>query len=207
MVLKIIGIVVLLLVILIAGLGIYLRAGYKLENGEWAWVSYDEAAGKRIRKLAEVDQESFEILKDKRYGKDKAKVFFLGRPIEDANPQTFELLSKEGYARDDQYVFLDRIKLVQAHPQSFKTLRFPYAEDQERIYCGTIPLNLRGEELEEFRVKKGSSMRVTFLLSSFVEQYPEYAWLDTLGIESVIVGEGSAETNTKRFDGYRERAK
>lgn len=212
MVLKIMGVIILLIASLITILWFYLRSAYKNEDGEWVWVSYDEAVGKRIAKLELLDHRSFETLSNRRYGKDKERVFYLGRAIEEADPNTFEVLSKDGYSRDDRHVFLDRMKVILADPQTFEVLSFPYAKDKERVYCGTIPLNLQGDEIAEFEVKRSwfsaSSMKTEMLLSSFISQNPAYSWLDTLGMENVIVGEGKrGETKDKIFDGYRESAK
>ena len=74
--------------------------GYQEENGEWVWVSYDEAAGRRITKIDSVDSRSFEVLANEKYGKDRMHVFYETEIILGADPNTFEILTENGYARD-----------------------------------------------------------------------------------------------------------
>ncbi|MFK7923429.1 MAG: DKNYY domain-containing protein [Bacteroidia bacterium] len=204
--------VIIILIVLVGILAFYWKSAYKFEDGVWGWVSYDEAVGKRVVKLAAVDNESFQCLSDKRYAKDKNQVFYLGGPILGADPDTFQVLSRNGYAKDKQHVFLDRTKVVLAEPDTFCLLRFPYSKDAKRIFCGTIPLKLEAEEVNEFKVKQElwpkRSMKMMILLSVFIEQNPEYSWLDASGIESIIVGEGVfATTKNKVFNGYKELEK
>ncbi len=62
------------------------RPGYQKEGDNWTWVSYDEGAGKRITKIDSVDNESFRILPNKEYAKDKNQVYLNGSPILSADP-------------------------------------------------------------------------------------------------------------------------
>jgi hypothetical protein len=181
--------------------------GYQKENDNWAWVSYDEAVGKRVTKIDSVDTESFTILADKEYAKDKNHVYLTARIIPGADPNTFEVIAP-GYSRDDQSVFLDYDKIVFANPKTFELIRFPYAKDDSHIFCGTIPLPIEKDEIIDFQItdsdKLGFGMKSSMTLSHFIESYPEYKWMDTVGVQGVIIGEwATGETNTKRFEGLK----
>ena len=186
-------------------------SGYQKEDGKWLWVSYDEAAGKRTTPIDKHDYQSFEVLENKKYARDKNSVFYLGSIIKNADPKSFTWL-KAGYSKDENHVFLDAETIIFAKPDSFEPLEFPYSKDDAHVFCGTIPLSLKGNEIAQFRVtnedKLMSGMKSTTLLSHFIEVYPDYQWLDTLDIEGVIIGEwGTGETHKKKFKGFEEVTK
>ncbi len=182
--------------------------GYQKEDGKWVWISYDEAVGKRVSQVDKHDYETFEVLNNENYAKDKNSVFHIRSKIEKADPNTFEIIEK-GYSKDKNYVFLDSEIVINANPQTFQLLEFPYSKDDAHIFCGTVPLNLKNEEIEEFQVTNEdelmSNVKSSTLLSSFIKRNPEYKWLDTLGIKGVILGQfATGETNDKKFKGVKE---
>ena len=186
------------------------NSGYQKENGEWAWVSYDEAAGKRVAKIDPVDDSSFQVIKGyKEYAKDKNSVFYIGRIIEDADPNTFSVLNKKGYSIDQKNVFLTWEKVIFADPQSFQLIEAPYSKDADHVFCGTIPLSLPKKEVEEFKVENDDELMSgsisSISLSHFIKQNPSYKWLDTLGVHGVIVGEwATGKTKNRKFRGFKE---
>lgn len=181
------------------------QEGYKKENDEWVWISYDEAVGKRITKVESVDIKTFRILKNKNYAIDKNYVYYKTQKIKNANPNTFTVLSDNGYSKDDKKVFLDWDEVVNANPKSFELLSFPYSKDDNSVFCGTLPLQISKNEINDFRVTKMSTARSTIILSHFIEQNPDFSWLDTLNIDGVIVNEiATAKTNKRNFKGYQE---
>ena len=185
------------------------QTGYRKENGKWVWISYDEAAGKRVTEIELADYETFKILDNNNYAVDKYNVYYMTRLIKNANPKTFTILTDNGYAKDDKKVFLDWDEVIVADPKTFQILRFPYSKDKDNIYCGTLPLRLSREEVDEFKVtnedKLMSNMRSTILRTHFVEQNSDFKWLDTLDVDGIIVNEfATGETKTRKFKGYRE---
>ncbi|MDC0008296.1 hypothetical protein OAE12_01150, partial [bacterium] len=71
----------------------------------------------------------------------------------------------------------------------------------------TVPLNLKKNEVNEFRVTNTSDYTDYTLLPFFIEENPEYKWLDTLGVDGVITGDdGTGKTNKKKFKGVKELA-
>jgi hypothetical protein len=185
--------------------------GYQKENDNWAWVSYDEAVGKRVSKIDSVDSESFTVLPDKDYAKDKNHVYWTGAIIIGADPDSFEAIAN-GYSKDRHNVFLDYDKVVFANPKTFELLKFPYAKDDSHIFCGTIPLPIEKHEIDDFQItaadKLGFGMKSLMTLTYFIESYPEYKWLDTVGVKGVIIGEwATGETRTKTFRGLKSTEK
>ena len=184
------------------------NSGYNKQDGKWVWVSYDEAAGKRVSKIDHHDFESFEILDNKNYARDKKSVFYIGRKIKNADPQSFEVLNN-GYSKDYNNVFLDAETIVFADSDSFKLLEFPYSKDRKNIFCGTLPLEISNNEVSEFTVTNKnelmSNSKSTILLSHFIKINPKYQWLDTLNIDGVIVGEwATGKTKERKFKGFKE---
>lgn len=177
------------------------NAGYKKVNNKWAYVTYDEGSGKRTNFL-DIDERTFEILKDNEFAKDKSTVFFQGNQIYHADSRTFIVIGN-GYSKDDFNVFLDCETVVEANPKTFRQFAFPYSRDNNHIYCGTIPLAVN--DIENFKVTKGSEMQTSELTTNFIKDNPEYSFLDTLKYKGVIYGEGQAKTSTEIFEGYKKK--
>ncbi len=185
------------------------QEGYKKENGEWVWISYDEAVGRRITKVESADIETFKILENKNYAVDKNAVYYMTRQIKNANPKTFSILTNNGYSKDDKKVFLDWDEVVNANPKTFQLLKFPYSKDNNHVFCGTLPLQLPKDEINEFKVTNENELmsdgRTSILLSHFIDRNPDFDWLDTLGIDGVIVNTfATGQTNKRKFKGFRE---
>jgi len=170
------------------------HTGYKKENGTWVWVSYDESAGRRT---------------NAKYGADKNNVYFKTRKIKPANPKTFSIINDEGYSKDDKNVFLESDEVLLADPRSFEIIEFPYSKDKNHVFCGTLPIQVPQNEINEFKVttsdKVMSGSRSTILKKYFIKYNPGYTWLDTLNAERVIVNEyATAATGKRKFKRFRE---
>ncbi len=174
--------------------------GYEKIDEKWAYVTYDEAAGRRLRYI-EVDSKTFEILKENDYAKDKTKVFYTGTIIPTADSKTFKGIG-QGYSKDNFQVFMDNEIMIGANPHSFKLLDNPYSRDKKTIFCGTIPMNVR--DIESFKVTATSGGKSTALTTLFIKFNPEFSFIDTLKYNGVIYGDGQAETLTEKFDGYKK---
>jgi len=184
------------------------NSGYDKQDGRWVWISYDEGAGKRINDIDPHHFETFEVLNNEKYARDKNSVFYIGRIIKSADPKSFEVIGNE-YSKDAKNVFLDDKTIVFANPKTFNQLEFPYSKDDSYVFSGTIPLELDKNDIKEFVVTNEnglmSSSKTTILLSHFIDQNPEYQWLDTLNIDAVIIGEwATGKTMKRKFKGYKE---
>ena len=184
------------------------NSGYTKQDGKWVWISYDEAVGKRINEIDEHDFDTFEILDNEKYAKDKNKVFFIGRTIKGANPESFQILGN-GYSKDANHVFLDAEIVVLADPNSFERLEFPYSKDNNHVFCGTIPLEIDKNEVNEFIVTNEnhqmSASKSTLSVQYFIQANSNYKWLDTVNVDRIIVGEwGTGQTHNRKFKGFKE---
>lgn len=182
--------------------------GYQKENGVWYWVYYNEAVGKGMIKIDSADAETFIVLKDKNYAVDKKNVFYKAKRIAKANPKTFTTINNKGYSKDDKKVFLNYDELIFADPNTFEILDFPYSKDKNTIFCGTIPVKLPPDEINQFKVTKVdrlmSEVCTCMLKKDFVKQNPDFKWLDSIDVEGVTTYEfATGATHTKKIKGFR----
>ena len=68
-------------------------SGYEVRDSSVYWTYWDEGMGSGETEL-DVDLETFEILDNDNYAKDKLRVFYKGRVIEGADAKTFKTISK-----------------------------------------------------------------------------------------------------------------
>lgn len=174
--------------------------GYQQTFGGWSYVTIDEGHGRREYPLA-VDMATFEVLDHEDYAKDKDQVFYRGKALTDVDASTFELLKGGRYARDKNQVFLFTHPVPHADIATFEELKFPYARDAKTIYCGSVPMQVQA--VDEFEVRESSSSYGIIIKEEFIRQNPEYAYLDTLPMHSVVYGYGSGRTKTERFEGFK----
>lgn len=175
---------------------------YEIENNQWAWVSYDEGVGKRVRYVKGADFTTFEVLKENsEYAKDKNHVYLKTSIIKGADPNSFKPL-KKGYSKDKNFVYLDDIRVVFAKPLTFKILKWPYSKDENHVFCGTIPIPTKYPR--EFRVVKSGEGKMTSIKSSFIEENPSYSWLDSVDVDGVITStfDGKGKTSKEVFESF-----
>lgn len=189
------------------------KTGYVKNNGDWSWVTIDEQYGKRVHWIEGTDHNSFVVLKNKNFAKDRKQVYFKGKKINNATPDGFELLSDDdyGYSKNHHYAFMNNEVIIGADPNTFEVLEFPYAKDKNDVYCGTIPMKLSPEDVQTFQVtnedKMMKGMVSTTKLSHFLELNPNYQWISDHEIEitNVISGEwGTGSAGNKKFKGFKE---
>jgi hypothetical protein len=176
--------------------------GFEKVDGKWSYISYDEGAGKRITPLEKVDQSTFEIMKDKQYGKDKNTVFINAAKIDNADPKTFSVIGKS-YSKDKNHVYFESSTLINADPKTFKVLDFPYSRDNKTVFCGTLPFKV--SDIESFKVTQPSTSISTTLTSEFIKREPEYSWIDPIKYKNVVYSEGKAETKNEKFEGFKKK--
>lgn len=109
---------------------------------------YSIAAGRPSIDNEKMDPNSFQLLDNPYYSKDKKHVYRLGSIIEGANPLTFKTLT-EYYSRDDKNIYLMNFKIPQADAENFKILnkRFTTKDNHHVYYKGTI---IRGADPDTF---------------------------------------------------------
>ncbi len=141
-------------VVLLAGC----NTGFQQVDGDWCFVTWNEGQGTKVHHL-DVDDDTFVVMKNRKFAKDKNVVLFKRRIVANADPETFEVIGESDYAKDAQRVFLEHIQIHGADPDSFDLLEFPYARDKARVYCGSVPLDV--VDAKNFRVLQSSDMRCT----------------------------------------------
>lgn len=116
--------------------------GYQKIDGKWTYVTWDEGNGRQVHKL-DVDHETFEVFrKNREYGRDKNRVFYVLEEVKGADPESFRILSDEGYAADNAHVFLYEQLIAGADPVTFKIIKTPYGRDTKRVYCGSVAMDV-----------------------------------------------------------------
>jgi len=173
---------------------------YRMENGKWAYVYYDEGAGKNVEYL-NADNATFRIFDDY-YAGDKSGIFYKGYKIYSADPGSFEVISSGGYSKDKNLVYYESEIVIGADPKSFKVLTFPYSKDLKTVYCGTIPMKV--SRPEEFKVTVSSDTQITESIDGFIHRNPEYSYLDPAKYKRVIYGRGKGETGTENFKDFKK---
>ena len=135
------------------------KSGYRKVNGRWAWVGWNMGVG-RYEIPLKADNDSFVILADPKYAKDRSHVFYEARVIEDADPGSFVLLptvvgqAGQLYAKDRYRVYLKGYSIIGADPASFALIDPPYARDSVRVYCGTVPME--GSDPASFQILRNT---------------------------------------------------
>lgn len=175
-------------------------SGYEKMDGQWKYVSHDKAAGKRIIEL-NVDNETFVVLKNKTYAKDKNHVYLKGGQIQNADPKTFKVMD-EGYSMDKNYVYLDYYKIWKADPVTFELMKFPYSKDKNYIYCGTLPLET--VDLDNFEILSTTGKKSIVATKHFIEQNPEYLEIDSKTYHGMVIGDGESKTKHEYFKGHKK---
>jgi len=67
-------------VLLVSGCG-GCSTGYQQVDGKWAYVTINTGAGRSVNYIEGADQETFEVLAEDIYAKDKNRVYYWSNPI------------------------------------------------------------------------------------------------------------------------------
>ena len=175
-------------------------SSYEFKDNEWYYVTWDEGQGERKKKL-DVNNKMFKVLENEKYALDNNNVFYEGNIIREANPSSFAYIGNKGYSRDDKNVFLFQYKIPYSDPNTFEVLEFPYSKDKNNIFSGSIPLKIK--KLNNFDLISYSGYSVSSK-AEFIKFNPDYNFLDTLEIESIIEAFSRAKINEKLYEGHRE---
>lgn len=142
-------IILILLCVLFAGC----KRGYQKENGRWAWISGDEAVGRRVQFIEGADTTTFHVLSDPEYAADQTAVYHRNLKIQNADPTSFRRIDKF-YWRDTKRVFFVDSEIPGADPETFKPFpKYPWARDKSEVYTATIALHVR--DIDTFTLLQG----------------------------------------------------
>lgn len=130
------------------------KPGYKNENGKWAWVSWDEAIGRRVQFVDGAGGgASFHVLSDPEYAADEHYVYHRNLKIQNADPAGFRRIERS-YWRDATKVFFVDSEIPGADPESFKPFsKYPWARDKTDVYIGATALHVR--DISTFTLLQG----------------------------------------------------
>jgi len=114
---------------------------YEIKNDGVYYKSWNEAHGKSSYLIPDADQNTFEILSDKLYGKDKNFVFYEGYKVPGADPSSFKLLENM-YAIDKHRAFVAGDSITNSNSDGFEIIANFYSKDKNDVYYGKKPLNV-----------------------------------------------------------------
>ena len=103
-------------------------------------------------KVEGVDLQTFEILANEDYAKDKNNVYYYGQKVEGADSKSFTLISSKvsnlPYAKDENNVYFGN-SVIGADVKSFVIIDFNFSKDKKNIYSyGKKILEIKPEMLE-----------------------------------------------------------
>lgn len=119
----------------------YACEGYEVKNGQVYYKDWNEAHGTRENIISKADAQTFEILGNEAYARDKNYVFYQGQIIHGADPESFEPL--EGlFAIDKERAYYSGDSIEGASSRDFKVLERGYSADYKDIYLQRKPLHV-----------------------------------------------------------------
>ena len=116
--------------------------GYKMENGNWSLIRYNEGVGRMVTVVEGADRASFTPL-NREYAKDNQRVYWETTVIREADPSTFTLLGQH-YSKDKSKVFWREREITGADPATFRILDGSHllGKDKSDFYFGATPLGV-----------------------------------------------------------------
>ena len=115
-------------------------SGYTKVDGKWCYVHANAAVGREVREI-EADSDTFEVLSDREYAKDKNHVFRYGRPLKGIDGASYRLLSSSHWAVDRNGVYYEDHRVPGADPITFEAIGRTYGRDRSAVYCGTLKMD------------------------------------------------------------------
>lgn len=115
-------------------------SGYEVRDSSVYWTYWNEGMGSGETEL-DVDLETFEILDNDNYAKDKLRVFYKGRVIEGADAKTFKTIS-EFYGIDKFHAFHADTLIPNSNGASFEVLNGNFSRDGKDYFFNERPLNV-----------------------------------------------------------------
>lgn len=171
--------------------------GYEKIDDKWYYVTINEGSGITKEKLI-VDKNTFEILENSDYAKDKDSVYFKGSIIEGAHSNSFKTIGNSTYSLDKNNVYIFWYLIPDADVNTFEILEFPYAKDKRRLYCGNLSINFNKIYSFDLLENNGYS---TFDSSIFKIDYPKLYNKIKLKSKAVVYGDAAALINGKKYKG------
>lgn len=115
--------------------------GYKVEDDNVYYISWNEGQGRVKTLIQGADAPSFQVLKHKKYAKDKSYGYYEGVRIEGIEPLSFRSIH-EFYAVDDHSAYYCGQVIDQADGRSFEVVDPSWARDKSDYYYATHPVGV-----------------------------------------------------------------
>ncbi len=120
---------------------IYACKGYEVKDGQVYYKDWNEARGTLERVISEADAQTFEILGNDEYARDKNYVFYHGQIVSGADPGSF--IPIEGlFAVDKDRAYYSGDSITGSSSQDFKVLGGSYSADYKDVYLKIKPMNV-----------------------------------------------------------------
>jgi len=163
--------------------------GFTKVDGEWVYVSWNAGSGTSVHKL-NADNDTFAVLEERDYAKDKYRVFYKWEEFPGADPASFQVLERACFAKDKKNVYVMTYPIPGAESASFKVIRGPYSRDAVRVYCGTVPMETAN--VDGFEPLECDGMwEITFDKGSFLFDFGEsFSKLEISQDHPVVTGTG-----------------
>ena len=115
---------------------------YLIKNEAVHYKGWSSSIGYFDEHIISADPNSFKILQNPFYGKDKKSVFYQGKIIKQADPQSFSILD-DLYAKDKWHAFFQGKLMVSSLGASFHLLDNDYSTDGTDVFYRGIALKVQ----------------------------------------------------------------
>ena len=105
----------------------------KDDKNVYAISKFDETYSSKIIKNADVN--SFEVMKNSMYTKDKNNIYYSNRKIIGADLPTFQIGS-DGFSKDKNNIYFGGKKILGVDRDTIKIIELPYIKDKNNVYYG-----------------------------------------------------------------------
>jgi len=149
----------LVFVFLIAGCSV----GYKKNQDNITWTTWNEGNGQVIVQLPHADPRSFAAIDDS-YGKDNFHVYFEGKEIAHADPGTFHII-RWYFSKDTRAAYYQDKEIIGAKAGDIAPVGSGgYSKDSDNVFYQTLKVDGADKSTFEAKIFWGKDkMAVTFL--------------------------------------------
>lgn len=114
---------------------------YEVQKDGVYYKNWNEARGSATTLLSGADPNTFEILSNEDYGKDKNVVYYQGVSIPGADAQSFEFIT-DLYSKDKHRAYYSGDSIEGSSSKGFRVIDSYYSSDYKDIFHTTNPLHV-----------------------------------------------------------------
>lgn len=116
-------------------------SGYVIEKDGVYYEDWNEARGRTKRLLKDLDPETFEVLENDAFGKDKNYVYLNGNPIIGADPKSFKVIN-DAFSVDDFRAYYYTDSIATSSSRGFKVIDDYFSADFKDVFYRNEPLGV-----------------------------------------------------------------